>query len=242
MPDDQNRAIAVDGVDGSRAPRPQRPYVGWVFGWGARRRGIRVGRRVRDARLLTAADLEAQRESSGQVVAGVVVALREIAEITAGQGHDDGSVGAGVRDHQMTSRPQYAGELCQHRAQVEDMVEGEGADYDVDVVVRHGQMVQVTFVELGVRQFRLRYCQHLRGAVHADHVVAEGSQVLGVAAGAAGRVKYRAARQAIEDLPDHRLLTVDEPIARLVISWGPGAIALRGSDRAGPRSFPELVC
>jgi hypothetical protein len=103
----------------------------------------------------------------------------------------------------MTAGPQRASELRQHRRQVEDMLQREGADHDVDMLVRHGQMVQVAFVELGVRQLRLRHGQHLRGAVHADDAVAEGSQVLGVTAGAAGRVQRPAARQAIEDLPYH---------------------------------------
>jgi hypothetical protein len=47
VPDDQDGDIAVGGVDGGRAPGPQRPDVRRVRGRGAGRLGVRVDRRVR---------------------------------------------------------------------------------------------------------------------------------------------------------------------------------------------------
>jgi len=70
-----------------------------------------------------------------------VVAVREVAELAAGQGLPHGPVVAGVGDHQVTAGPQDAGELGQDRTQVQDMGQREGADDDIDVLVRHGQLV-----------------------------------------------------------------------------------------------------
>lgn len=71
--------------------------------------------------------------------------------------------------------------------------------------------------------------------------MAQRRQVLGVPAGAAGGVQRDAARQVIEDVPDNGLIQVDEPIPRLVIGSGPGAIALPGLDRASLNPAADLV-
>ena len=60
--------------------------------------------------------------------------------------------------------------------------------------------------------------------------MAERGQVLGVSAGAAGRLSRDAGRQAIQDLPDDGLFQVDELVPWLIVGFGPGPIALHAAN------------
>lgn len=112
----------------------------------------------------------------------------------------------------MTTGPQDADELCQHRGQFADVGQRQGTYGDVNVLAGQGQLVQVALAELAAGDLCFSYGQHLGGAINADHRVAEGGQVLSVAAGAAGSIQRGTARQAIQDLPDDWLLQVNKPV------------------------------
>jgi hypothetical protein len=96
-----------------------------------------------------------------------------------------------------------------------DVGQREGTDHHVDVLIGHGQLVQVALAELGARDLGPSDYQHLGATVNADHRMAERGQVCGLAAGAAGRVQRGTKGQAVQDLPDDRLFQVP-------MSWFPG--------------------
>jgi hypothetical protein len=117
----------------------------------------------------------------------------------------------------------------------------ESTDDDVDVLVRQRQLAQVALAKLGAGDLCRSDRQHLGGTVNADHSVAEGGKVFGVAAGAAGGVQRGTGRQAIQDLPDDGLLQVDELVSRQVIGFGPGIVALHDRDRPDSSSAAQLI-
>lgn len=132
-----------------------------------------------------------------------------------------------------------ADKLCEDSVQVGNMHERQSADDDIDLSVRYRKSVHVAAVELAVRDLRLRYRKHVGGAVDADDRMAQGREVGRVSAGAAGGVQGHAGGQAIKDLPDNRLLQVDELVPRQVVERCRGAIAVHGRDRGRSGSLAE---
>ncbi len=108
---------------------------------GCRRYPILVDQRAGAARLFTTADLQPDREGGSQVLARGTVTVRDVTGTAVGSGLDQGErdgpeKAARVRDHEVPTGAEHPLELVQYGQQVGDMSEGQGADHEVDPVVR----------------------------------------------------------------------------------------------------------
>jgi hypothetical protein len=148
---------------------------------------------------------------------------------------------ASIRDHQVPTRSQDASELRHHRRKVPDMGQRQRTDDEIHVIVRDGEAVQVTLEEDPVRNPGPRLRQHHQRTVDADHPMPERGEVLGMPTRTARGIECDTDRQGVDDLPDDRLLDVDETVARLVVVTRPTVVPVRGRDRVHRDGLTELV-
>ena len=147
---------------------------------------------------------------------------------------------------QVAAGPHGAREFADGRAEVGAVRERERADREVDRVVGERQHGQVAGLEPPRRDLRPGQFQHRGRCVDADHPVAEGCQVFGVPAGAAGRVERVADRVARHDPVDRGLLGEHHRVARGVVDRGPLGVAVRDrllahDDGTRPRLLVEAA-
>ena len=109
LPEDHQRAAAVRRPEGRRAPEAERPDVRGVTGPGpARRRGLGRVQAGGGASPRSVPDLQPGLQRRGQVLAGRVLVVGQVAVPASRQRHDERVVHPRVRDHQAPARPQHA--------------------------------------------------------------------------------------------------------------------------------------
>lgn len=124
----------------------------------------------------------------------------------------------------MPTWPQDTGEFRECRLQRRQVSQGQTARHDVEGVVRHGQLAQITEHEGACPDLLVCLLEHVRRAVDPH----DGAAVVGQhgceSAGAAGRVQRVSGRQVGEDLSYDGLVDRDEWVTGFVVGLRPMAV------------------
>jgi hypothetical protein len=201
--------------------------------------------RGRYPRLLAPANLEAERESSREIVAREAGVRTHVPELAVRpdlhqRKPDISDQAARVGDHQVPVPSEDAHELGERRRQVGHMAQRDRADDHIDGVVGERQVMQVCLVELALGHRLASAGEHLGRHVDADHLVSERRQVRGVATGTAGGVERDAERETVEDLAHDRLFQIKQLIPRLVVERSPTGVAFARRHRTRLDPFAQL--
>ena len=102
-----------------------------------------------------------------------------------------------VQDQQPTARAQHAARFIQHAARVRDVVQHQDHQGGIERPVGQGKRLQLALAQIHVAQCAQalgRGLQHLRGAVHRDHLADERREGLGHQPGPTAEVARRSSR------------------------------------------------
>jgi len=141
----------------------------------------------------------------------------------------------------MPTWPQDTGEFRECRLQRRQVSQGQTARHDVEGVVRHGQLAQITEHEGACPDLLVCLLEHVRRAVDPH----DGAAVVGQhgceSAGAAGRVQRFSGRQVGEDLSHDGLVDRDEWVTGFVVRLRPKAVTPHSVDLAHVVAVPEFA-